>query len=90
MNLPPDTEGQNPPLDTEDLKALQETESQTTKTSSAMNVTSKGTTIVIAQSFRRKSPKRSLARKRRKVSWLHEMILTHLKLTQNQMMKEQI
>ena len=69
MNPPPDTEGQNPPLDTEDLKALQEAESQTTKTSSAMNVTSKDTTRVIAQSFRGKSPKRSLARKRRKVSW---------------------
>ena len=88
MNLSPDTEGQNPPLDTEDLKVLQEIESQTTKTSSALNVTSKGTTKMIAQSFRRRSPKRSLARKRRKVSWLHGMIMTHLKLTQNQMMKE--
>ena len=31
MNPPPDTEGQNPPLDIEDLKALQEAESQTAK-----------------------------------------------------------
>ena len=57
MNLPSDTKGQNPPLDTEDLKVLQETECQTTKTSSAMNVTSKDTTKVIAQSFRRKAQK---------------------------------
>ena len=89
MNPPPDREGQNPPLDTEDLKALQEAESQITRTSSAMNATSKDTTRVIAQSFRRKSPEESLARKRRKVSWLHGMTLTHLKLTQNQMMREQ-
>ena len=48
MNLSPDTEGQNPPLDTKYLKALQDTESQTTKTLSVMSVTSKVTTKVIA------------------------------------------
>ena len=57
MNPPPDTKSLSPPLDTEDLKVLQDTKSQTTKTSSAMNITNKGTTKVIAQSFRRRSPK---------------------------------
>ena len=60
MNPHPDTEGQNPPLDIKDMKVLQDTERKTTKTSYAMNITSKGNTKVTAQRFRRRSPKRSL------------------------------
>ena len=88
MNPPPDTESPSPPLDTEDLKVLQDTKSQTTRTSSAVNVMRKDTTKVTVQGFRRRSPKRSSSRRRRKSSWKHGTIQTLLLLTQSQMMKE--
>ena len=83
MNPPPDTKNLSLPLDTDDLKVLQDTEIQTTRTSSAMSVTSKGITKVTTQGFRRRIPKRSSSRKRRKASWILGMIRTPLKLTQS-------
>ena len=68
MNPFLDTESLSPPLDTEDLKLLRDTKSQITKTASAMSEMNKGTTKVNVQGFRRRSPKRSLAKKRRRVS----------------------